>query len=977
MTRTYLLAMAAVLVAASLAAAQPRPPLPPRPFSGRPDRGPTRPSFPPGEAARVEEEIEGAARVAILNLDRSSLGALVEAALRDKKMVNWWPRGATARLLADAQFHIGVDLPPPAQESTERPPLPDAIVIIWTQVGGDARQAEVVVCEPGLGLRLGAKQVALAGEPAKDVAALADAATSGLKKLGEKMRQLWAVPPFHSSDLLTSKANLRDSLAREAEQVLLSQSGTFLVELEYAHVLAAARRIAGIEQGLTRSLPRFLIGAYRHENEGLALSLGVRDDASAGETRQLPAAAPDKAIAALREQLVQVAKGSGAMQATDPSAEMNLIAAISRDYQKEGNWNAALSLAEARLLLDPSDRQWRSLAIGHATKAVRDQLAAARRLAPTTEETPGPRIGPPANTRPTRPLPPTYKRAVMETLSIYRRAMRHFERQITTNPAAESRGTHAWLPSPGHDFVHTQLAFSQSATDDPELAAVLRDFRRQRQSLILKYNEIAAANGEAGDMIIFSELPLEERRALATRMIVDFRLYPRAEMRNRTYLNAAFSYQGGRENAEAFLAELATLSDPTIQKAVEQQRQRMAQMAAAARQPAANDAHPMAAVRGPARAPAAPDPDAQIAFTPLALPWKNVPDHVEARSVCELVLPLGKAGDLFCHRGQILLSKKKGEYKLVWESGQNQMFRHMTSAGYGPALACFDGKYGWVPLVDPGKPARLLVIDPASEKVTEVTAQEGLPAEVAPASGNALLAATALAPGKAFLAGSFGRSWLGIATFEADKGAEVKVIHEARDLPVAGERDQHLSANLAFDPIWIFNLRGKSEEGKPIERVLVGRYAIDSNAHPFPLVIDPDSGKVEVAATPLATSSDLWPVQFEGSLYWSRPWYMGAARGQEIWRLSLPDLTPQSLAKKPFTGDQQYVTVGMEEGRVHLVEGNAWHTATSWDETLEALRGQVPGQPYERRAPIRSEIHGWLMHSATESRVHQVEFREK
>ena len=64
------------------------------------------------------------------------------------------------------------------------------------------------------------------------------------------------------------------------------------------------------------------------------------------------------------------------------------------------------------------------------------------------------------------------------------------------------------------------------------------------------------------------------------------------------------------------------------------------------------------------------------------------------------------------------------------------------------------------------------------------------------------------------------------------------------------------------------------------------------------------------------------------------------------------------------------------EEKVHLV-GQEWQTAESWDEALHPLRGKIPLETYERRVPLRSEIHGWLLLSATQQRVHQVEFKDQ
>jgi hypothetical protein len=427
----------------------------------------------------VEEEIDGAASVALLNLDRSPLGTLLEARLRDKKMVNWWPRWATGKLLADVQVYPGLDLigatPDP---KTDKPALPDAIILVRTWIEGEERHAAVVVCEPGLGLRLGAQRVPLSGEAAKDVDALASAATSGLKKLGETMRQLWAVPPFRSNDLTQANGDLRSSLALETEQELLSHKGTFTVELDYAHVLAAARRMAAVEKGVDRPAPRFVLGEYRHEpgqSPALTLTVTVQEKDTPDQKQQLPSAAQAEAIKALRTHVAQLAQSAkdGPPARDDGSAEKNLIAAASRAYLKEGNWRAALALAETRLLVDPQERQWRSNAIGHAARLVREQVEASRRYEPPPQAGTPPELAPniAVGPRPNRPLPPQYVQSIVETLDIYRRAMRHFERQLATVPPPEARGTYAWLPGPGHDFIYAQLAFSPLYEQSPEWPA--------------------------------------------------------------------------------------------------------------------------------------------------------------------------------------------------------------------------------------------------------------------------------------------------------------------------------------------------------------------------------------------------------------------------------------------------------------------------------------------------------------------------
>ena len=108
-------------------------------------------------------EVEGGIVVAFLNLDRSPIGTLVEAKLRSKKIVNWWRRGATSKLLDDLELSTAIDIPPAANDVSPAK-LPDALILCRTRLQDKDRICEIVVCEPGLGLRLGTVRLTLTKE---------------------------------------------------------------------------------------------------------------------------------------------------------------------------------------------------------------------------------------------------------------------------------------------------------------------------------------------------------------------------------------------------------------------------------------------------------------------------------------------------------------------------------------------------------------------------------------------------------------------------------------------------------------------------------------------------------------------------------------------------------------------------------------------------------------------------------------------
>ena len=66
----------------------------------------------------------------------------------------------------------------------------------------------------------------------------------------------------------------------------------------------------------------------------------------------------------------------------------------------------------------------------------------------------------------------------------------------------------------------------------------------------------------------------------------------------------------------------------------------------------------------------------------------------------------------------LFIMKKKGELRRFWEKpGIPSRF----------VEACFDGRYAWFVTEDARKPSALFVLDPVTEDVYEVTAEDGLP----------------------------------------------------------------------------------------------------------------------------------------------------------------------------------------------------------------------------------------------------------
>ncbi|MCE9528210.1 MAG: hypothetical protein K8R36_19385, partial [Planctomycetales bacterium] len=349
----------------------------------------------------------------------------------------------------------------------------------------------------------------------------------------------------------------------------------------------------------------------------------------------------------------------------------------------------------------------------------------------------------------------------------------------------------------------------------------------------------------------------------------------------------------------------------------------------------------------------------------------------QLKSFCDLVVPCGKIADLFCSDGQVLIMKKKGESKLIFDAkGQNYSFKQSGGYGICPATACFDGKYAWIPMMCYGKPSRLLVIDVEKEKVTELKEESGLPTEVPDKNFSPALSAAPLGPGKAFLVGSFGKTWLGTATFDGEKGT-IKIFHEAQDVPVRNQPNQWRSTSLRFGPAYVVALTDPAgDKEKPATRIVIGRACEDFEAILHPLLVDPESGKVSVMESRInpGTATVLCP--HNGALYWLQTSSDNQMFGAEFMKLGFPDFEPTSLGKHPLPGKGYQFTFGIEDKRLHVFH-DQWLTAAGPGQPLQALKGNLPVK--ERTSPrflMRSHHYGWVLLVSNFNKAYAVEFKK-
>ena len=212
---------------------------------------------------------------------------------------------------------------------------------------------------------------------------------------------------------------------------------------------------------------------------------------------------------------------------------------------------------------------------------------------------------------------------------------------------------------------------------------------------------------------------------------------------------------------------------------------------------------------------------------------------------------------------------------------------------------CWDGRFLWV--VSPGTPEEasvatatrkrfLAVIDPQSEQIVKLTADDGLPPMSHVDGGSA--AVTALGPGRVLVAGSFGRSWCGIATFSRVNRIALDLFFEAREVFEHNTRES-AAKTAAFPIAFLCTLNPPAAAGRTSgQRVLLGRVSCQTRP---PLLIDPEKRSVEVVSENMITfaRTTLPYSVHDGSLYWR--YWPNSQNLTQLGRIGFPDFRPEQV----------------------------------------------------------------------------------
>jgi hypothetical protein len=316
---------------------------------------------------------------ALLDPEKTPRAALLEAKLLAEPGATWVERASIDAVLKEQKLQAAFG-PQGVGERVKLGRLLKADLLVMVRPVKDAREEtlEVVVSETASGLRLLLRGVPVTKDAGADVAALVAAAKDGIKRHGEKVAEVVAVPPFVSQNLEFTHEHLKGALARLAEAEALGRRGVLVVELEEAEALAREIAVAAPGTTLARPLPVYLLGEFRHEGKGEAATASLKLRAErGGKPVGKPEAVvvkPDESAAAVRKWaagvLDELAKDGGPRPPADAKAEARQLADRARVLKRLGNWAECLTLLEASLLLDPAQTELHAEAVAVLTPLV-------------------------------------------------------------------------------------------------------------------------------------------------------------------------------------------------------------------------------------------------------------------------------------------------------------------------------------------------------------------------------------------------------------------------------------------------------------------------------------------------------------------------------------------------------------------------------------------------------------------------------
>ncbi|MFN3150196.1 SHD1 domain-containing protein [Bremerella sp.] len=735
-------------------------------------------------------------RCALIDLDQSALGGLIEAELLSRPNMQWVERTEIQKLLDEQRLQSVLG----AQSGNERRSIgtvlkADVLIILRTIEEEKKKYAQLVVAETNQGIRLVSQKLLLGKDPASDAEVLVKLANDGIAKSKGAIEHIFAVPPFVSDDLTYEYDYLKSTYAKLLERTLLDSPGVVVVELEEAKAITDEYNLSADGTNVARKLPTYVLGEYRNEGRGddrrLKLSLKAQRGAKVLSERD-ETIAPDAVSGMLLKYAQELGSSQGIETATiDPHLEVKLLNERADLFIRLANWDEAQALVEASLLLDPDQPEMNSKAVSIIQRRLEDHHL-------------------------------EYLDELQRDIKLKRFALQHL--RVMIEKSRFDLAKRHWLIFTQH-VISGRPYYMQSDSDAKRLAQEGREFLELNNELAM---QMVHGLAELKDWRLSSyllhraiiDLPTQQRYEMIKQVILKYQHLSDNEFFPRRFLLADEQPRTMRSlEGRAFLQDLIN-SEETLPY-VRQTAQAILNEIQATR--AATVTH-----RGNADAPV----NNNLTFRRF---------DFEQFKTFRGISALGHEWDLVnADDGYFLYSQADG-FRRIGDQGRNAY----SSFKY-------DGKYIWITSGDGEGGVKLAVLDTSTWKHHELTQDNGLPIlsrdEIPDVTVHRVgLSVTPIDVGRAIICGYVGRTWFADVKFDPEGNHQIKIFFEAKEtLPADLSSVRRDDLSIRFVPGNI-KLLQRRENGKVVERgLLVTRLSNSPVHYHFPLLINPEDCSVRV-----------------------------------------------------------------------------------------------------------------------------------
>jgi hypothetical protein len=921
-----------------------------------------------------------AAVTAFIDFSDTALGKPLEAKLLSDPRFQWVERTEIERVLEERRTQALFSPEGLAARRALGRLVKAEVLILLRSTDTEPARLELVVCETRQGLRLSIQALPLDPSASKPTAPNSDSANpqtlgsqpayfpapvsaadrlvrleqwvdEALRRYRRSAREIVAVPPLVSNDLMYEHDYLRRAYANLIEQDLLARDDLAVVELAEAGAVTKEIYLTNLnrpldEPPITRPLPLYLLGEYRHDRLGaeevpsggnpgsfrvtirLKLMRGEQQIAAAAGESLSPADAPAWLRRTVDELLTSVSPNDQPLTRQpklDPQTEARQLAERARDLVDLGAYEEALPLVEASLLLRPADEPTRRQAIVVCG-------AIGRRAQHLTEVASVLGVAMPA----------------------VHRGLEHLEIWYAADPDVDNLprgvGQRTFLA----DLQHFNLIGRRP--DDSTAAAVYDLWKPKITAMILRIGRLRAAQGKTDGLLyeqyLYPRFDSRKQFQWFGDRILELQDLPNVGIRIKQMTGSGELFgRLANEGGSELLDRLEREGNAEVRRTAAELRRELEAFQAGGGRPRV--ARPSSATLSSATPSAATfdisKHEPPLPPGPLGIELKPVELKLAGTAepfAFSNLLRAGPGVDVLWSGDTLYVMKEPGVVRQVYQGpALNDMFGHRSAA---PCLA-FDGRYVWATMYRNRLPPQLLVFDPQAETVHDITADLNLPMATAQETrGNPrdnYLAVAGLGPGRACVVGAFGRAWIAKVTFDPAGKSTARIFHEFRRTVDAVDQEAWRDADAEFRPTFLAVLGGSEAAS---QRLLIGRNSHNSALNYHPLLVDPERETVEVL-------TDEYP-----DFAWSNDTDVAAGR---LYYLGWTDRRIGLYRFGPPTWKPETLHLGMPQGEVRVVDGRVHVIGRRWwsMDLLEAASPAKLAGPYVTEgAPPWTASNRWV-----------------